>query len=191
MPTFVAVAPVAADLSTQWGNAVMQSGGYTYIYGNYGNITSGSFDAMKVARVPLGRSLSTAQWQYWNGSTWVAGESNAVAVSTLNALTGVTPQQNGVGYMAVSVAPTIYANQIDLSYACSPQGPWTVPAPIYTVPQIAQYPDEIAYIPTFHPEISTPGSLIVSYNVDTTDGLAAIAQNVRSYQPQFLQLSDG
>jgi len=191
MPTLASVTLVPADPDTQWGNAVMQSGGYNYIYGNYGDVPEGVFLAMKVARVPLDETLDTGSWQYWNGSGWVSGEANAVPVATVNQLTGVTPEQDGVGYVAVSAAPNVYANTVDMSYACSPEGPWTAPMPVYTIPQINEYQDEIAYIPTFHPELSSEGSLIVSYNIDTTNGLADVEQNVHQYQPQFLQLTMG
>jgi hypothetical protein len=30
---------------------------------------------------------------------------------------------------------------------------------------------------------------VISYNLDTTDGLAALEQNVHEYQPQFLQVN--
>jgi hypothetical protein len=191
MPTFSSITLVPTDPNTQWGNAVTQSGGYNYIYGDYGDVPLGEFLAMKVARVPLNETLDTGSWQYWDGSDWVAGEANAVPIPTVNQLTGVTPQQDGVGYVAVSAAPNVYANAVELSYACSPEGPWTAPVPVYTVPQINEYQDEIEYIPTFHPELSSGGSLIVSYNIDTTDGLAAVEQNVHQYQPQFLQVNVG
>jgi hypothetical protein len=191
MPTLSSVTLVPTDPYTQWGNAVMQSGGYNYIYGDYADVPIGEFLAMKVARVSLNQTLNTGSWQYWDGSTWVSGEANAVPISTVNQLTGVIPQQDGVGYVAVSTAPNVYANSVQLSYACSPEGPWTVPLPVYTVPQIDEYQDEIAYIPTFHPELSSGGSLIVSYNIDTTNGWADVEQNVHQYQPQFLQLDMG
>lgn len=49
-------------------------------------------------------------------------------------------------------------------------GPWSAPAPVYTIPQITQYTDEIAYIPTFHPELSGAGGMVISYNINTTSG---------------------
>jgi hypothetical protein len=191
MPTLSSVTLVPTDPDTEWGGAAMQSGGYNYIYGAYGDVPIGSFLAMKVARVPLNQTLDTGSWRYWNGSGWVSGEANAVPISTVNDLTGVTPQQDGVGYVAVSTAPSVYANSVELSYACSPEGPWTAPVPVYSVPQIYEYQDEIAYIPTFHPELSSGRSLIVSYNIDTTNGLADLEQNVHQYQPQFIQLKVG
>jgi len=62
---------------------------------------------------------------------------------------------------------------------------------VYTIPQVSQYPDEIAYIPTFHPELSAAGDLVVSYNIDTTSGLAATEDNIHEYQPQFIELATG
>ena len=56
-PTLSSVTPVPTDATTQWGNALMQSGGYTYIYGADFNAAINDFYGMKVARVPLGESL--------------------------------------------------------------------------------------------------------------------------------------
>lgn len=57
----------------QWGTWVQQSGGYTYIYGTE---DLGLAKYAKVVRVS-GTSL-TGTWRYWNGSTWVLGESSAI-----------------------------------------------------------------------------------------------------------------
>jgi hypothetical protein len=191
-PTLGSVTLIPTDLNTQWGNAAMQAGGFTYVYGSDIDPSSLAFYGMKVARVPVGESLNTNDWQYWNGAAWVSGEVNAVPVATPEVLTGVTVQQSGNGYIAVSVPGGVYDDKtVDLSYACSPIGPWSAPTPIYAIPQVAQYHDEIAYMPTFHPELSSQGGLVISYNLDTTDGLPALEQDVHEYQPQFLQLSGG
>ena len=192
MPTFSSVTPVPTDAFTQWGNAIMQSDGYTYIYGTESNTTSGAFYGMKEARVAQGESLNVNDWQYWNGSQWTSGETTAVPVSTTNELTGVTAQTNEGGFVAVSVPESVYTDKtVDLSYACSPAGPWSAPTSVYTIPQINEYYDEIAYIPTFHRELSAPGNLVVSYNIDTTSGLTATEENVHQYQPQFLDVGTG
>jgi hypothetical protein len=193
MPTYSSVTPVPTDPSTQWGNAVMNSGAYTYVYANWGNVPKGEFLAMKLARVPLGQSLDTSAWQYWNGSTFVSGEANAVPISSYNQYTGVATQPDGGGYVAVSVPGGVFSDRyVELSYACSPQGPWTLPiTTVYTIPQVSQFHDEIAYMPTFHPELSSDGNLVVSYDVDSTDSLADLAENVHAYQPSFLDISFG
>jgi hypothetical protein len=145
---------------------------------------------MKVARVAEGESLNANDWQYWNGAQWMTGEGAATPITTTNELTGITSQPNEGGYVGVSVPGSVFTDKtVDLSYACSLAGPWSAPVPVYTIPQVAQYSDEVAYIPTFHPELSSPGNLVVTYNIDTTNGLQATEDNVHQYQPQFIELN--
>jgi hypothetical protein len=190
MPTFKYIDPVPTDPNTQWGTATTQSDGFTYIYGTDIDASTSMFPGMKVARAIEGQSGDTANWQYWDGTQWVNGEVNAEPIVTDTVLTGVTPQRSGNGYVAVSIPGSVFADKtVDLSYACSPTGPWTTPTPIFTIPEVANDPGEISYIPTFHPELSGPNSLVISYNVDNLDGLATLEQNVHQYQPRFLTMT--
>ncbi len=188
-PTFQSLTLLHTDATTQWGNAVMQDGGYDYVYGLDYDTSANVYHGMKLARVALGVSLAAANWTYWNGTQWVSGEANAADEVLPTVFTGVIALANDSGYMAVSI-PGGLANDttVDLSFSCSPQGPWSSPRAVYSIPQVSQFHDEFAYIPTFHPELSGNGGLVVSYNIDTTDGLSALAGNVHAYQPQFLQL---
>ena len=145
---------------------------------------------MKVARVPIGQTLNTGAWTYWNGSQWVAGEANAVPIASGAILTGVEAQAGGRASSACpSLEGLLPGKSVALSYACSPTGPWSAPQPVYSIPQVSQYPNEYAYMPTFHPEITQQGGLVVSYNLNSTDS-ASILQNVHEYQPQFLVLNN-
>lgn len=191
MPSYASMTMLPTDANTQWGSAVTISGGYVYAYGIDSNTSTGAFYGMKVARIPTGETLSTTSWRYWTGSQWAGSESAAEAVPTENELTGVTGQANGQGYVAVSIPAGPAADKtVNLSYACSPQGPWSTPDPIYSIPQVQGTQNEIAYIPTFHPEISSQGGLVVSYNIDTTQNLDTLSENVHLYQPRFLSLSN-
>jgi hypothetical protein len=188
MPAFSSIVPLPTDATTQWGNAVFQDSSYTYVYGLDSAV--GAFYGMKVARVPLGASLQTSAWTYWNGSQWLSGEGNAVAINTGTQLSGVVPQAGGSGYAAVSIPGGVYhGSSVTLSYACSPTGPWSTPQPVYTIPQVSQYPNEFAYTPTIHPELTGQGGLVVSYDINSTSS-AAVIQNVHQYQPHFLLLNN-
>ena len=170
-PTLSSVTLLPIDPATEWGSAVLASGGYLYVYGAVPDLVHHDVYGMKVARAPAGQSLDINAWEYWSGSQWVAGESNAALVPTVNQLTGVMPDPDGKGFIAVSVPSGVfYDTTVDLSYASSPEGPWTAPQPVYVIPEIRQYAGEMAYYPTFHPEISSGDQLIVSYNIDTTVG---------------------
>lgn len=188
LPSPSSIITIPTDSTTQWGNAVASDSIYNYIYGTDSNTSTGAFYGMKLARVAIGHTTQINNWQYWNGSTWVSGESKAALLNTGNELTGITKQLSGTGYIGVSIPGSVYTDKtLDVSYACSPQGPWSTPTAIYTIPEIQEYNNEIAYIPTFHPELSkTLTGLLVSYNVNTTDGINAVAQDVHEYQPRFL-----
>ena len=190
LPQFQSLIDDSTVPTTQWGNAMTHDGTYTYVYGiDENHVTNAGW--MEVARVPLNDTATVGDWQYWNGTTWVSGEANAVVTANRNLFTGVTAQQGGTGYESVQTAGGGSApTTLDVSYACSPQGPWSGQTPVYTVPEIAQYaPNEIAYTPNFHPDISGTGGLVISYSVDTTASLSALEQDVHEYQPRFVQLN--
>jgi hypothetical protein len=188
LPTLQSITPLPTDPDTTWGHAVMRSGSYVYVYGIDQNPSSGDYYGMKVARVPQGQSLDTSQWTYWNGTSWVSGEQNATTIKPGTQLTGVAPQAGGSGYVGVSIpGGSFKGDSVTLSYSCSPTGPWSSPQAVYTIPQVSEYPGEVAYVPTFHPELSQNG-LVVSYNVNNSSGSAT--QDIHEYQPQFLLLSN-
>lgn len=188
LPSPGSIVNIPTDSTTQWGNAVASDSTYNYIYGTDSNTSTGAFYGMKLARVAIGKTTQASDWQYWNGSKWVSGEANASLLNTGNEITGVTQQLGQSGYIGVSIPGSVYTdNTLDVSYACSPQGPWSTPTAVYTIPEITEYNNEIAYIPTVHPELSTSlTGLLVSYNVNSLNGLGALAQNVHQYQPRFL-----
>ncbi len=188
MPTFSSITPLPTDPDTTWGHAVVQDASYTYVYGL--DSAPGAFYGMKLARVPLGESLQTSDWTYWNGSQWVSGEANAAVINAGGQLGGVMAQAGGAGYVGASIPGGVYhGSEVTLSYACSPTGPWSTPQAVYPIPQVSQYPDEIAYTPTFHPELTDQGGLVLSYDINSTSS-GAVLQNVHQYQPQFLVLNN-
>jgi len=191
LPQLQSVTLLPEDPVTTWGSATLKSGGYQYIYGAVIDGPQHSTTGMKVARVPFDKFLDIGSWTYWNGSQWVDGESNAATVTTKNDLSGVVPNPNGSGFIAASIPWGAFDDTtVDLSYATSPQGPWTTPEPVYTIPEIREYAGEEAYFPTFHPELSAnPDQLVVSYDIDTDEGYSVINRDIRSYQPRFLTIT--
>jgi hypothetical protein len=138
--------------------------------------------------VPVGSSLDTSQWTYWNGSSWLPGEANAVA-EPIPFITGIIPMSNS-GFMGVGVGGTYgQAMHVSVTFACSPTGPWSTPQTIYTIPETTEYPNEFAYMATLHPEISDAGGLVMSYSINSLSGLSALEQNDHLYQPRFIQIN--
>ena len=186
-PSYSSITSLPTDPDTIWGNAVVQDASYTYVYGSDVDQSTGAFVGMKITRVPRGQTLNVSDWTYWNGMQWESGEANALPVNTGLELDGISAQAGGSGYVAVSIPG--FGSTVDLSYACSPTGPWSTPQALYSIPQIGEYQGEIAYIPSFHPELTGQGGLVVSYNLNNLTSGATL-QNVHLGQPQFLLLNN-
>ena len=184
-PTYTSVTLLPTDSDTQWGNAMTQSGGYDFVYGLSMNTSTGVFYGMKVARIPVGQSTDSSAWTYWDGSAWVAGEANAVAAPGFPLITGVIPLANGSGFMGAVIGGSGSNMSVGVTFSCSPAGPFSSPQEIYSIPEVSQNPDELAYMATFHPELTSDG-LVTSYDINSLDGLSALEQNDHLYQPRFI-----
>jgi hypothetical protein len=186
-PTFTSVTLIPTDANTQWGNAMTQSSGYDYIYGLSMNNATDTFYGMKVARVPVGDSTDASDWTFWNGTSWAAGEGNAVATPGFPLISGVVPLENGGGFMGTGTGGSGSNEWVSVTFSCSPTGPWSTPVDIYAIPEVSEYSDEVAYMATFHPELAGNG-LVTSYDINSLDGLSALEQNDHVYQPRFIDI---
>ena len=190
-PVLSSMTFVPTDPNTQWGSAMTQNGGYDFIYGLSIDTTSHIYYGMKVAHVPVGESLDMGAWTYWNGSGWVAGESSGIEPPGLPLLNGVIPLRGATGYMGVAIVGSAgHTMKVALTFSCSPTGPWSSPQDVYSIPQTTDFPDELAYIATFHPELGGDG-LVASYNINSLDGLSALERDDHMYQPHFIEITPG
>jgi hypothetical protein len=74
-------------------------------------------------------------------------------------------------------------NRIICRLAPSPEGPWSEPTLIYETPE--HKGDVFTYNAKAHPELSTEGRLLISYNVNTSD-LKKVEAEAGIYRPRFL-----
>jgi hypothetical protein len=109
-------------------------------------------------------------------------------IPTGNELTGVAPD-GSTGYEAVSIPSSVFTDTtVDISYACSPEGPWSTPVPVYAIPNVKGLSNQVAYIPTFHLELSSGTDRVISYNVNSADSSSLHRADVHGYQPRFVVL---
>lgn len=93
--------------------------------------------------------------------------------------------------MGVAIAGSAgHTMKVALTFSCSPTGPWSSPLDVYSIPKTTDYPDELAYIATFHPELG-PDGLVTSYNITSLDGLSALEEDDHEYQPHFIDITPG
>jgi hypothetical protein len=196
-PFAVKQLPSAGDIA--WGSWIMRDGRYTYIYGVE---DLGANKYMHVARVAGDNLL--APWRYYTADgTWSASESESARIAEPAASDGSVHVDNeysvtkmGRLYVLVTQNSQVaFSPQIDVLFSCSPTGPFTDRTPVYDTPETGPYgsyqnANVFTYNAHAHPEISAPGHLVISYNVNSlvsTD----LYSNASIYRPRFIELTIG
>jgi hypothetical protein len=182
-----------------WGSWIARDGRYTYIYGVE---DLGANKYMHVARVAGGNLLSP--WQYYTADgTWSASESASARVAEPAASDGFAHVDNeysvtkmGRLYVLVTQnSQAAFSPEIDVLFSCSPAGPFTDRTAVYDTPETGpsgsyRNADVYTYNAHAHPEISAPGHLVISYNVNSLVSTDLYA-NASIYRPRFIELKIG
>ena len=170
-----------ADTAGQinWGVAMLDHGPYTYIYGTE---SDGLSSWMHVARVPKGR-LDTP-WSYYTSTGWTTN-----AADSLRLLPGVAPAfsvielRAGRGIRVISQLPMM-GQAIYAWRAASPVGPFTSRRTIYNTGSFGAR--TYTYNTLAHPEQTTSGQMLFSFNVNSYDPLTPA--NATLYHPRFFRV---
>ena len=202
-PSFsiVSVVPVqSTSTSIIWGSWLLQSGGYTYVYGlkDPGNDNKEPY----VARVASLANLTNSNlWQYWNATTgsWKSGASNATQMSGVTAITGeysvnLFTASTGPFYMLTGTDPQNPPyplwSHVTTYYSCSPQGPWSTKTIVYTTPEAGAPGCKVGTLLTYnakaHPEFTDSTGVLLSYNVNANAGSDLVCAN--DYIPRWVRI---
>ena len=128
---FVSITTIATDPALPiYGQSILQTPDYDYVYA--GESEGGLSVSAKVARVPRGQLTNASAWQWSTGTDWSSDPHDAQDIAVGNPSAVV---QRAAGYAMFSI-PT-FSNQVTVSYACDPLGPWSPADELYTIPQVA------------------------------------------------------
>jgi hypothetical protein len=133
---------------------------------------------MHVARAKVGQ-LAQRSWQFWTGSGWTSDPTKSAAlIDNIGSSYAVTPVG---GYYLLTTSDHYLGDKMYVATSPSPTGPFTNRTEIFTAPEAGgniYAPYNIAA----HPEISRPGQLVISYNVNSQkiDDLYADINNNRA-----------
>lgn len=156
--------------------------GFLYVYG----LQNDSTKRLLAARVVPDQIADFGAYEYWNGSSWVSDISAAEAMTArLSSEFSVTPLADG-RYILVFQLDAL-SGKVAVRYGDTPVGPWTTPTVIWTAPEDDLTPDTYIYNAKAHPHLSTPGSLLISYNVNTFK-FGQHFTNADIYRPRFIKL---
>ncbi len=107
---------------------------YVYVFG----IPGGRYGSLRLARVPDGKVLDTAAYQYWNRSSWATGNPAAAVDIAPSPVGELSVQWSSYYYkwlMTYLVDPT---GQIVLRMSDSLTGPWSAPQVVVASAQFPQ-----------------------------------------------------
>jgi fibronectin type 3 domain-containing protein len=164
--TVSSVVDLPVGTTVSWGSALLEDGGYTYIYG--AEFADSGMRFAHVARVPAG-GLS-GPWQFWNGTGWSPNAADSARlISGVHGGFGV--QRVGSQYVLVTGEGNLPFSPEMVAYTSpTPTGPFSGPVHLFTAPEPGVSPTQFVYDPRLHPELARAGKLLVSYNVNTVDG---------------------
>jgi hypothetical protein len=188
------------DTTKSWGTKILHSGSFYYIYGlkDPGTNTKTPY----IARTnSIANLTNAAKWQFWNATKnqWMAGETNATAMSGVAA---VTPEYSvdamsyngGTFYLLAGMDPLnpVFPlwNAVTTWYSCSPQGPWTNKTVVYNAPEAGANGCKTSTLVTYnakaHTEFTNADGILMSYNVNANNGADLVCAD--DYKPRFVRV---
>lgn len=190
--SITSIAPL--NNTIEWGTRIMQDGGFYYIYGLK---DQGTTKQPYLARITdLSLLTNTANWTFWNGRAWTAGESTA---RPLTGVTGITPEYNvfkatattGDFYFMTGMdnlnPPYPLWSNITTYYSCTPQGPWTKKTTVFVTPEAGANGCSVGTLVTYnakaHPEFFDATGILASYNINANNSKDLVCAD--DYRPKF------
>lgn len=167
----------------EWGSALMNSGGFTYIYGVE---DLSSIKYLHIARVRIGQLTDASAWSFWTGSSWSPDVSASVRVmSGVSNEFSVSPFEGNFA-LVTQDTNTALSPDIEMYTGSSPTGPFTNETLLYTTPEPGG--NIFTYNAKAHPELGSKDTLVISYNVNSFDTNDVFA-NVESYRPRYVDVT--
>lgn len=176
----LAVSPVATD-GINWGSAIYEDQGYTYIYGVE---DLGAQKFAHLARV-AGGDLANGTWEYLGDAGWstdpaateriLEGVSNEFSVSRFQ----------GRYTLVTGDSTEILSSKIVMYRSDSLEGPWTGKTVLYSTPETGG--NVFTYNAKAHPELGNGHTLLITYNVNSFD-TNDLYTEVDNYRPRYVNV---
>lgn len=156
--------------------------GYVYVYG-----VKGTNKNLVVSRVASKDFERPAEWQFWDGSHWIAEMSKVAGITdhVSNELS-VSPLPDGRYVLFFQVDGI--SSTIGLRVGSSPVGPFGPIIKVYDCSADLVGKKIYAYNAKAHPALSGKGELLVSYNVNSFDFENDIRLYPNLYRPRFIRV---
>ena len=179
------VVPTHGENSVMYGAALLEEGGYTYIYGT--EDVSGTEKYLHIARAISGNVLGA--WEFYTGTGWSSDPaSSARLLRGVGDGFGVAKVRNRFVLFTMDSLIPLSAELVMYS-SNSPAGPFANRTHVYWTPE-SQH-GLFTYDAHVHSEFTdAQGRLLVSYDVNSFDFRDLLA-DVESYRPRFIRVKIG
>lgn len=157
--------------------------GFVYVYGIRGKEKN-----VMAARVKPSEFKQFSKWRFFDGKKWNADikKSANITDSASNELS-VTPLPDGRYAMVFQVNGI--SSYVGMRLGETPFGPFGKVIRIWNCDEIKKTPAKLfAYNAKAHPNLSKPGELLISYNVNSFDFFNDLKTHPNLYRPRFIRL---
>jgi hypothetical protein len=165
----------------QWGSAIYEDGGYTYVYG-VEDLQSTKY--LHLSRVRTGH-LTTGSRQYWTGSGWSTDESSSARIMDGVANEFSVTKFQGKYTLVTGDTTEALSAKVVMYRADALTGPFLNKTVLYTTPETSG--NVFTYNAKAHPELGDRDTLLVTYNVNSFD-TADVYSNVDHYRPRYVDV---
>ena len=152
--------------------------GYVYIYGVKKDLM--------VARVMPKDFENFSAWRFWDGKEWNKQiEKIAFVTQSVSNVMSVSALPDGryaLVFTLGGLSPTI-----GLRLGITPYGPFGPVIKVWEAKEM-QHKNYITYNARAYPNLSAPGELLISYNVNAFDFKKELKANPNLYRPRFIKL---
>lgn len=155
--------------------------GYVYVYG-----VMGVKKNLLVARVKPENFEKFDQWRFWDGKGWNK-DFNKVGYVTDHVSNELSVSPLPDGRYALVFQVDGMSSIIGLRLGLTPYGPFGPIIKVWNCKE-AQRKNYFTYNAKAHPNLSKPGELLISYNVNAFDYHKEINANPHLYRPRFIRL---
>lgn len=176
---------------TTFGNGIMvntesagspDADGFIYIMGSAGpNID------MLLARTTPEAFEDFQSWSFWDGTNWVSDMTKASAViSSVSNEMSMSPMGNGryiAGFQLYGMT-----NEVAVQIGTSPTGPFFPNRKVWYCKEVEEDIDYFSYNAKGYPHLSEPGTLLMSYNVNSFDFWEDIKEDPTHCRPRFIRV---
>ena len=145
---------------------------------------------LMLARVLPEEIEEVAKWEYYSGEGgWSSDMHRAVPV-TENISSELSVEEyrtDGKSTFIMVYSEPSFSPRILVKTAENPEGPWSEPKAVYTVPGLDRGKDYFTYAAKGHLHLSRPGELLITYVINANDFWDA-ASDATIYRPRFVRV---